>query len=186
MPKVMQEFVLNRKQQEVSEGTKVSKRRRFERRLQYIVIGLLGVAVLVIATISAIHITRWFAIGDDSLYANITAGAFEFLILASLFSIVELQRLPEFVVFLIWCVILTLVTMQVIGNAFHVLVYINSHPGLIEDAGRLFGAEVTDGFKRSIAFALGAPLPIMSAFFMKIVASYWMLTKGINVKKKGR
>lgn len=181
---VMQEYVLNRGNNVEVTTTKQNPRKRFERRLQYTVIGLLSTAVLVIATISAIHITKWFSVGDDSLYANITAGAFEFLILASLFSIVELRRLSAFVVFVIWSVIITLVAMQVIGNAFHVLVYINSHPGLIEDAGRLFGRPVTDGFKRVIAFAIGAPLPIMSAFFMKIVASYWLLTRGIARGRK--
>jgi len=160
------------------------KKRRVEKTLQYIVIIILGSAALTVSVLSAIHLVKWFRIGDGGTFASITAGTFEFLAIASMISIIELRRLPGLVVFLIWCIIIILVGLQINGNAFHVFNYIQSHRELVETAAVFYWSEPGPGFERFLAYAIGAPFPIMSMFFVKILSSYWLITQGITVKQK--
>jgi len=151
------------------------RKKKIEAVLRWLVIGLLGPAALIVSVISAIHMVKWFGIGDSSTFANWTAGTFEFLAIAAMFTIIELSRLPKFVVFLIWTVLIGMVCLQINGNALHVFDYMQTHRDMVERAARFYGAQLGPGFERIIAFAIGAPLPIIAMFFIKILSSYWML-----------
>lgn len=126
---------------------------------------------ILISIVSIIHLYDLFSIGNRPSLAWIQAAGFEVLGISSIVAMRQMRVLSRFTRSAVWGVIILLTAYMMVGNTFSV--FLNVDAGLLGDFSKLFGLNIDGRAERAVSIILGAVLPIMSLFFLKILSNFW-------------
>lgn len=135
--------------------------------IKYFVIGTFVSLYLIVSIISTIHVVQFFDLTNPKWLSVSLAVAFEVGAAASLASLIALDKMNKF---LVWVLFIVLTCMQAMGNTYYA--YIN-----IQDFSKwseLFGLFEEDLIfqKRMLSIISGAILPLVALGFIKSLVDY--------------
>ncbi len=122
---------------------------------------------LVVSLISTVHVIEFFNLSNPSWLAISLAVAFEIGAAASLASLIIMERMNKFMV---WMLFLVLTAMQAMGNTYYAYVHLHDFNSWSE----LFGLIDEDIIyqKRVLSIISGAILPFVALGFIKSLVDY--------------
>jgi len=133
---------------------------------------------LLITIVSVIHMYDLFLIGNSPALAAVQAIGFEVLNASSVVAIGQMRMFSAVTRAIIWVVIFTLTVFMAIGNVFSV--YINLDPDHLSMFSEMVSMSGGYSPKIIVSGVLGAILPFVSLFFLKILSNYWYKVKEIE------
>jgi len=135
--------------------------------LKYFIIGTFVSLYLVVSVISTIHVIQFFDLTNPKWLSVSLAIAFELGAAASLASLIALDKMNKF---LVWILFITLTAMQAMGNTYYAYTNIQDFQGWSE----LFGLIEEDIIfqKRILSIISGAILPLVALGFIKSLVDY--------------
>jgi hypothetical protein len=135
--------------------------------LKYFIIGTFVSLYLVVSVISTIHVIQFFDLTNPKWLSVSLAIAFELGAAASLASLIALDKMNKF---LVWVLFITLTAMQAMGNTYYAYTNIQDFQGWSE----LFGLIEEDIIfqKRILSIISGAILPLVALGFIKSLVDY--------------
>ena len=135
--------------------------------LKYFIIGTFVSLYLVVSVISTIHVIQFFDLTNPKWLSVSLAIAFELGAAASLASLIALDKMNKF---LVWLLFITLTAMQAMGNTYYAYTNIHDFQGWSE----LFGLIEEDIIfqKRILSIISGAILPLVALGFIKSLVDY--------------
>ena len=135
--------------------------------LKYFIIGTFVSLYLVVSVISTIHVIQFFDLTNPKWLSVSLAIAFELGAAASLASLIALDKMNKF---LVWVLFITLTAMQAMGNTYYAYTNIQDFQGWSE----LFGLMEEDIIfqKRILSIISGAILPLVALGFIKSLVDY--------------
>lgn len=135
--------------------------------LKFFIIGTFVSLYLVVSIISTIHVIQFFDLTNPKWLSISLAVAFELGAAASLASIIALDKMNKF---LVWLLFITLTAMQAMGNTYYAYINIHDFQGWSE----LFGLIEEDIIfqKRILSIISGAILPLVALGFVKSLVDY--------------
>jgi hypothetical protein len=135
--------------------------------LKYFIIGTFVSLYLVVSVISTIHVIQFFDLTNPKWLSVSLAIAFELGAAASLASLIALDKMNKF---LVWLLFITLTAMQAMGNTYYAYTNIHDFQGWSE----LFGLIEEDVIfqKRVLSIISGAILPLVALGFIKSLVDY--------------
>ena len=138
-----------------------------KRWLKYFIIGTFVSLYLVVSVISTIHVIQFFDLTNPKWLSVSLAIAFELGAAASLASLIALDKMNKF---LVWVLFITLTAMQAMGNTYYAYTNIQDFQGWSE----LFGLIEEDIIfqKRILSIISGAILPLVALGFIKSLVDY--------------
>jgi hypothetical protein len=122
---------------------------------------------LIVSVISTIHVIEFFELSNPKWLAISLALAFEVGAAASLSSLIVLDKMNKF---LVWILFIVLTCMQAMGNTYYAYTHIHDFQSWSE----LFGLVDDDLIyqKRLLSIISGAILPLVSLGFIKSLVDY--------------
>lgn len=122
---------------------------------------------LVVSLISTVHVIEFFNLSNPSWLAVSLAVAFEIGAAASLASLIIMERMNKFMV---WVLFIVLTSMQAMGNTYYAYVHLHDFNSWSE----LFGLIDEDIIyqKRILSIISGAILPLVALGFVKSLVDY--------------
>lgn len=122
---------------------------------------------LIVSIISTIHVVEFFRLSNPEWLAISLAIAFEVGAAASLASLIVLEKMNKF---LVWVLFTTLTFMQAMGNTYYAFTNLHDFQSWIE----LFGLvdEEVIYQKRILSLISGAILPLVALGFIKSLVDY--------------
>jgi hypothetical protein len=122
---------------------------------------------LIVSVISTIHVIEFFELSNPRWLAISLALAFEIGAAASLASLIVLDKMNKF---LVWMLFIVLTCMQAMGNTYYAYTHIHNFQSWSE----LFGLIEEDIIyqKRLLSIISGAILPLVSLGFIKSLVDY--------------
>lgn len=135
--------------------------------LKYFIIGTFVSLYLVVSIISTIHVIQFFDLTNPKWLSVSLAIAFELGAAASLASLIALDKMNKF---LVWILFITLTAMQAMGNTYYAYTNIQDFQAWSE----LFGLIEEDIIfqKRILSIISGAILPLVALGFIKSLVDY--------------
>jgi len=135
--------------------------------LKYFIIGTFVSLYLVVSIISTIHVIQFFDLTNPKWLSVSLAIAFELGAAASLASLIALDKMNKF---LVWILFIVLTGMQAMGNTYYAYINIHDFQGWSE----LFGLVEEDVIfqKRILSLISGAILPLVALGFIKSLVDY--------------
>jgi len=135
--------------------------------LKYFIVGTFVSLYLVVSVISTIHVIQFFDLTNPKWLSVSLAIAFELGAAASLASLIALDKMNKF---LVWVLFITLTAMQAMGNTYYAYTNIQDFQGWSE----LFGLIEEDIIfqKRMLSIISGAILPLVALGFIKSLVDY--------------
>jgi hypothetical protein len=120
-----------------------------------------------VSLISTIHVIDFFELSNASWLAITLAIAFEIGAAASLASLIVLDKMNKWIV---WLLFFTLTFMQAMGNTDFAFTHLHDYQGWIE----LFGLNEEEPLyqKRILSIVSGAILPLVALGFIKSLVDY--------------
>lgn len=122
---------------------------------------------LIVSIISTIHVIEFFRLSNPEWLAISLAVAFEIGAAASLASLIVLDKMNKF---LVWVLFIVLTCMQAMGNTYYAYTHIHDFQSWSE----LFGLIEEDIIyqKRLLSIISGAILPLVALGFIKSLVDY--------------
>ena len=122
---------------------------------------------LIVSVISTIHVIEFFELSNPRWLAVSLAIAFEVGAAASLASLIVLEKMNKF---LVWVLFLILTAMQAMGNTYYAYSHLHDFQSWIE----LFGLNEEELIyqKRVLSIISGAILPLVALGFIKSLVDY--------------
>lgn len=122
---------------------------------------------LIVSVISTIHVIEFFELSNPRWLAISLAIAFEVGAAASLASLIVLEKMNKF---LVWVLFLMLTAMQAMGNTYYAYSHLHDFQSWIE----LFGLNEEELIyqKRVLSIISGAILPLVALGFIKSLVDY--------------
>lgn len=122
---------------------------------------------LIVSIISTIHVIEFFRLSNPEWLAISLAIAFEIGAAASLASLIVLDKMNKF---LVWMLFIVLTCMQAMGNTYYAYTHIHDFQSWSE----LFGLVEEDIIyqKRLLSIISGAILPLVALGFIKSLVDY--------------
>ena len=122
---------------------------------------------LVVSLISTIHVIEFFEISNPKWLAVSLAIAFEIGAAASLSSLIILDKMNRF---LVWILFITLTAMQAMGNTYYAYTHLHDFQSWVD----LFGLTDEELIyqKKILSIISGAILPLVSLGFIKSLVDY--------------
>lgn len=122
---------------------------------------------LIVSVISTIHVIEFFELSNPRWLAISLAIAFEVGAAASLASLIVLEKMNKF---LVWILFLMLTAMQAMGNTYYAYSHLHDFQSWIE----LFGLNEEELIyqKRVLSIISGAILPLVALGFIKSLVDY--------------
>lgn len=140
------------------------KRNKF---VHWFIIGTFVTLYVLVSLISTIHVIDFFELSNSSWLAITLAIAFEVGAAASLASLIVLDKMNKWIV---WLLFFTLTFMQAMGNTYFAFTHLHDYQGWIE----LFGLNEEEPLyqKRILSIVSGAILPLVALGFIKSLVDY--------------
>ena len=135
--------------------------------IHWFIIGTFVSLYLMVSVISTIHVIDFFKLSNPDWLAITLALAFEVGAAASLASIIVLDKMNKWIV---WILFFLLTFMQAMGNTYFAFIHLKDYQGWIE----LFGLNEEDPLyqKRILSIVSGAILPLVALGFIKSLVDY--------------
>lgn len=138
-----------------------------KRTVHYFVISAFTILYAITSLISTVHVVDFFKLTNPEWLAISLAIAFEVGAAASLASIIALEKMNKFIV---WMLFIILTLMQAMGNTYYAYVHAENFQSWIE----LFGLVDEDLIyqKRILGLLSGGILPIVALGYIKALIDY--------------
>jgi len=138
-----------------------------KRTVHYFVISAFTILYAITSLISTVHVVDFFKLTNPEWLAISLAIAFEIGAAASLASIIALEKMNKFIV---WMLFIILTLMQAMGNTYYAYVHAENFQSWIE----LFGLVDEDLIyqKRILGLLSGGILPIVALGYIKALIDY--------------
>ena len=135
--------------------------------IHWFIIGTFVSLYLMVSVISTIHVIDFFKLSNPDWLAVTLALAFEVGAAASLASIIVLDKMNKWIV---WILFFLLTFMQAMGNTYFAFIHLKDYQGWID----LFGLNEEDPLyqKRILSIVSGAILPLVALGFIKSLVDY--------------
>ena len=135
--------------------------------IHWFIIGTFVSLYLMVSVISTIHVIDFFKLSNPDWLAITLALAFEVGAAASLASIIVLDKMNKWIV---WILFFLLTFMQAMGNTYFAFIHLKDYQGWID----LFGLNEEDPLyqKRILSIVSGAILPLVALGFIKSLVDY--------------
>lgn len=135
--------------------------------VHYFVISAFTILYAITSLISTVHVVDFFKLTNPEWLAISLAIAFEIGAAASLASIIALDKMNKFIV---WMLFIILTLMQAMGNTYYAYVHASNFQSWIE----LFGLVEEDLIyqKRILGMLSGGILPIVALGYIKALIDY--------------
>jgi hypothetical protein len=145
--------------------------------VHWFIIGTFVTLYVLVSLISTIHVIDFFELSNARWLAITLAIAFEIGAAASLASIIVLDKMNKWIV---WVLFFTLTGMQAMGNTYFAFTHLQDYQGWVE----LFGLNEEEPLyqKRVLSIVSGAILPLVALGFIKSLVDYIRPTKQEEVK----
>lgn len=135
--------------------------------VHWFIIGTFVTLYVLVSLISTIHVIDFFELSNARWLAITLAIAFEIGAAASLASLIVLDKMNKWIV---WVLFFTLTGMQAMGNTYFAFTHLQDYQGWIE----LFGLNEEEPLyqKRVLSIVSGAILPLVALGFIKSLVDY--------------
>ncbi len=135
--------------------------------VHWFIIGTFVTLYVLVSLISTIHVIDFFELSNARWLAITLAIAFEIGAAASLASLIVLDKMNKWIV---WLLFFTLTGMQAMGNTYFAFTHLQDYQGWIE----LFGLNEEEPLyqKRILSIVSGAILPLVALGFIKSLVDY--------------
>jgi hypothetical protein len=145
--------------------------------VHWFIIGTFVTLYVLVSLISTIHVIDFFELSNARWLAITLAIAFEIGAAASLASLIVLDKMNKWIV---WVLFFTLTGMQAMGNTYFAFTHLQDYQGWIE----LFGLNEEEPLyqKRVLSIVSGAILPLVALGFIKSLVDYIRPTGQEEVK----
>jgi hypothetical protein len=145
--------------------------------VHWFIIGTFVTLYVLVSLISTIHVIDFFELSNARWLAITLAIAFEIGAAASLASLIVLDKMNKWIV---WVLFFTLTGMQAMGNTYFAFTHLQDYQGWIE----LFGLNEEEPLyqKRVLSIVSGAILPLVALGFIKSLVDYIRPTSQEEVK----